>query len=156
MFSLTQLQSMAEVDSLTNLYDKYCIKAIKLRYIPRHNSIRGADAGEVAGFAFMIAKDYDDAITPTSISEVQNYKNCRTIPSYKGFSVYLKPCVDTQVYSGGAAAFAGKRNVWIDCQYRNVEHYGIKWCAQSGGPTTGPSAYYDIVVTYYLTFAGRR
>lgn len=138
----------------TALYDQYRIKAIKVTLMPRGNS---SDLGVSAGSAQMSrifsVLDYDDANTPTSISQLCEYQNLKVTDSTKSHTRYLVPKFNANIANVLGTVARKPSTGFIDVTDENVVHNGVKWAIQA--PQNG-SVIYDLMTTYYLAFKNVR
>lgn len=150
-FNLSQLPQYTE---FTQLYDQYQIKGVRVELIPQFDSANMASTSSTniinQNYSCI---DYDDVGIPTSMDTIMQYQNVRRCPSTKVMKRFLKPKVATQVYSTALTTnYSSKRNVWLDCNQPDTEHYGLKF-----GFTKSPNAQkYSLRVIYYLAFKNVR
>lgn len=143
-FQLANLPNPAE---FTQLYDQYCIKAIKIKFVPR---VTTSNALTPARNMWSVI-DYDDSVVPTSRDQLLQYQNLKTSTMTRTHTRYFKPAVADEVYATTIATGYGPvKNKWLDCTYDTIEHYGVKVCFDPL-PTGGPISY-DIITTFYLAF----
>lgn len=151
-----QLDDLPNYSEFTNLFDQYKISAVKLKFWPRFT---GADVNPPAT-AIGVSRlwsviDYDDSATLTNENQAMEYQNCKTHLSNRPFSLYLKPCVLSEVYRTTlTTGYAPTRKYRIDVAQPNVPFYGVKTLME-------PVAFdgqWQIVVTakYYLTLYNPR
>jgi len=149
--------SINEVASYGNLYDKYKISAYKVSFIPRATEAP-ADAGQIRNVLFYTCIDYDDNTAPTDVQEVLNYRNrkyTRGTAVHTRYVKYPHTMAWVNQTTGAGGNLECQRFPWIDAAALNVPAYGVKWCAQAGG-ATGTQTYVDVMLTVYVKWAGRR
>lgn len=155
-FQLTDIGG--EATFLTQLYQLYCLKAVKVELIPQANTnlIGSSGAPNVHS-----AIDYQDntSKTPTQLMEYASYKMTR---GQRTHVRYFKPRLLDTMYSGSLVAPAyvsNKANQWIMTQTNQsiaAPHYGLDIAIdaiQTGGDLT---MYYDLKTTYYWAFKSQR
>lgn len=157
-FSLDQLPSYTE---FTNLFDSYKIDKIVMRFIAVHTQQVSAEVSNAAVPAVTQPRvytviDYDDDSTPTAITELTQYSNCRIRQAGRSFKIILRPKVAVQVYrSAVTTAYAAPdKTTKLDCAYADVPHFGVKF-AMTSNATNGYFGY-DVNIDYYCSFYGIR
>lgn len=132
-FALSQIINSSD---LTNLCDKYMIKKTKIRIYFNSNVNSVQSSSSLPQITFMA--DGDDASVPTA-SQVREkmgakikYFNSR---NYVEITCYPRP--NAEVYNTGVTtAYSPGRQMWIDSNNNNVEHYGLKGVLQNVNLTT--------------------
>lgn len=150
-FNLSQLPQYTE---FTQLYDQYQIKGVRVELIPQFDSANMASTSStnIINQNYSVL-DYDDVGIPTSMDTIMQYQNVRRCPSTKVMKRFLKPKVATQVYSTALTTnYSSKRNVWLDCNQPDTEHYGMKF----GFTKSSNAQKYSLRVIYYLAFKNVR
>lgn len=154
-FTLSQVPDSTD---FTNLYDQYCIKAVKITLIPRGNvadiSVPGSYNGQSVGVFSVI--DYDDTNLLTSIQKACEYPNMKMTRSHQQHSRYFKPRFNLNgVTNQGTGTVDTTMNTrgWLDCNRINVPHFGIKFALQQ---TPNVPQVYDVKIDYYLAFKNVR
>lgn len=158
-FTLSQVAGNAE---LTALFDQYRINGIKYSLIPRGNTAEitassGASSvfqGQSTGVFSVI--DYDDATAPTTITQLMEYQNLKMTRATQTHSRYFKPRVNLQgVTNLGTGATGPTMNTrgWIDCDFINVPHFGLKLALQQA---VNYNLTYDVKIDFYLAFKNVR
>lgn len=152
--------SINEVASYTNLYDKYKICSYSVKFIPRGDmfTIDKANIDASQNFIFVTALDYDDATSPTEEQALFNYRNHKWTRGTKVHSRYVRyPHVMkwVQETAGSGGNVSNERAGWIDAAGLNVPHYGLKWGCKPGG-SAGSTIYMDVLLSVYVKWAGRR
>lgn len=149
-----QLNNLANATEFTNLYDQYCIKGIKIDFIPRCTEAMPNNPNLIGNLWSVI--DRDDSTAPVNINTVLQYQNLKRTQHTDVHSRYFKPSVAAEFFATGIATTYGeKKNQWLDCTNDTVEHYGIKlWT--DGLPVGAPAISYDVVIKFYLAFKNVR
>lgn len=131
-FSLNQLPNVTE---FTQLFDQYRINKVVLKFLPVINQINvDANSNNMIVPFFYTVIDYDDGSAPTSGADLQQYASCKVVSANKPFTRVVIPRTSTPVYRSGvsAAYLSNNARQWIDCNYVDVPHYGVKYW---GNPT---------------------
>lgn len=145
-----QLGFIPSPTDFTTLYDQYKILAIKMQLVPRFTNAIVATGGtnQILGNIWSVI-DYDDTNTPTAVTELLQYQNCKRTRMDKIHTRYIKPRYNPPV-TGGQVVQTPTRNEWIDIANANVPHNGIKfWFDQIAGPA-GTQLSFDLIVKYYF------
>lgn len=161
------LDSLPNHTEFTALYDQYCIKGIKLSFVPSGNSYMTSTVSGIpspVGFSrFHSVIDYDDSAVPGSENELLQYSTLRTTPGVRQHSRYFKPKVQFTVADndllGTTANAAPRSNVWLDCANPTVDHLGLKvWCGAplNTGTLASTSITYSVYATMYMAFKNVR
>jgi len=156
------LSSVPNYTEFTNLYDQYKINAVKVTLIPRGNTAEitassGASTvfqGQSVGVFSVI--DYDDTAVLANINEACQYQNMKMTRATQQHSRFLKPRFNLlSVTNQGTGATGASQNTrgWLDCDYINVPHYGVKWALQQN---VNYNLTYDVKIDYYLAFKNVR
>ena len=148
-----------EIASYTNLYDKYKICSYKVTFVPRLDAFTGyaGNTDATQNLILWTCLDYDDGEAPASVREVMNYRNARWTRGAATHSRYIKyPHILGTVQSTAAAVGASvSRAPWRDCKTLNINHFGFKYACKPGGAAANKTVF-DVVITAYVKFAGRR
>lgn len=138
---------------LTQLFDKYRIRSITVRFIPMQRD-QITSLNSVGQLATII--DHDDNNAPASYDEMRQYPSYRTKSLTDYHSVTFKPCVANAVYSGSSfTGYGSMKDAWIDMASPSVVHYGLKVGVQNCMLPTN-SLLYDIEITAVLEFSDVR
>lgn len=154
-----QLNQVLEHADLTQLFDKYKIKGVKFTIIPLGQPSTNAAPASIADTnwpTIAIAVDNDDASLPANWNTVAVKQDCKIKKLNKPVSVYIRnPKLATALYDGATTAYAASTG-FVDCNYPEVPHYGLKFyireCPLPQSPTTGNGAnvMFRIVTKFYL------
>lgn len=143
-----KFSQLPNVTDFTNLYDSYMIKKIVVKMIPKisqHNlattTIGNADLPQLHSVV-----DYDDATTPTSVSQLVEYQSHKMTRGNQIHTRVLVPKVELTT----DAANAPKAFQWIDCDSTTVNHRGLKFWFNAP-QSANMSIYYDMLVTVYFS-----
>lgn len=151
-FTLSDLPNYTE---LTNLYDEYRIKAVRIFWIPTTN-VNGTVWNGASTIVYSLPAlyswiDNDDDTVPTSLAQGQEYESfkCHGQLSTTRQRTII-PDASKALYTGAAfTGYGNARNQWIDNNSPNVKHYGIKYGIVN---QTANSGAMDVVATFYLEF----
>lgn len=136
-FMLNQLPGVSE---FINLYDQYKISKIVVKFTPMttcNATVTMADSGgapiydqsENPGLIGSVL-DFDDAAPLGSIDDYYQYQNLKTQPCVSRRPhvrvIYPKVRKSGLVAGGGQQPYVIGKSGWIDCNYPEVPHYGLK------------------------------
>jgi hypothetical protein len=96
--------------------------------------------------------DYDDAATPTSVTQLQQYDTLMVAPNAQSFERHIAPRPALAAYSGSVfTAFASSSNlIWIDSNNVTVPYYGFKWATDPVTTVSGTYLLLSVNVTFSL------
>jgi len=144
------LNDVPNASEFTTLFDQYRINSVRWRLIPRGSSAEAGTNNNV-GKIFSVL-DMDDGVAPTSIDQLCQYPSLKTTRTTSDHTRTLRPAFATTVYNTSTLSAYGQRRGWIDADYSQVPHYGIKWCIQG----TSGAQIFDLLIDYSLSFKGIR
>lgn len=132
------LDSLPDYTEFTTLFDRYKIVGMKLKLIPfnTQSEVGAAVSATYAqtGVIWHGITDYDDANSaPTAtdvgintLREYESYK-VRNVLNGRPVTQYCKPRIATAAYGASVfTRFANMKNLWIDANSSDVQHYGFK------------------------------
>lgn len=134
-FNLTQLPNFSE---FTTLYDAYRFNKILVRFVPNANS---ADVGtatqQIPNFHSVI--DYNDATTPATLNSLYEYSTWKMSRGTRIHQRIWRPATLDSVDTGAGAVSSSNSQwrQWINTGNANVNHYGLKICAEQGAAVDG-------------------
>jgi len=112
------------------LFDQYKIAGIKIEAFYSHNNSTGVASNSLP--MLHITNDYNDSTTPFSNGDISQYSSCRTVQfnttgheNNGSIKHFCKPKLASLVYAGVTSGYTEKV-AYVDCQYTNVPHYGVK------------------------------
>lgn len=155
VFRLGDLPNSSE---LTQLYDQYCVKAVKVHLMPKFDTANQTGTGTTPNAQHSMNRvfsiiDYDDNTNPSNLGEMMQYENLKTTKGISDHKRYLVPKMLTNAYGGIAAThYMPKAKQWIDCTNATTPHYGLKF----GFSAAGLALNYDLKVDYYVAFKNVR
>lgn len=136
---------LPNISGLSSLFDSYRINKAEVEFLPAQNvmgnaSLNGTPAGLLTQELITVL-DYDDAVLPTSQSELEQYESYFRTPPYRYHKRTLVPACAMAVYktSGLQIGYAQKTKQWLDFAQTDVEHYGVHGCIPCA--TTGTNTY---------------
>lgn len=158
-FMLAHVANPAE---LTNLFDQYRIKAVKIDCMLTYNSAESGittAAGAAQAYRSGVLPtmhytvDFDDNTAPTNIVSVLENSYATSRRMDKPFSIMIKPRAQ-QIVTNGSSQVAGgllASNTWLDNAATAVPHYGLKFWVEDW-PISEVAGTFAIkfIPTYYL------
>lgn len=153
-----QLGQLPAYTDLTNAFNAYRIKKVRMHFIPVLTGIDG-EAGTTVRQVPRLYTAIDRSSNPQYNSEtaIQQYDSLRVIDRpLEPFSVVINnPAVWEGVASAISVAYSEpKSNQWISCDTTNIPHYGAVIGGIVAAGTAGLS--YNIVATYTVEFKDPR
>lgn len=152
-FKLSDLPGSTE---FTTLFDQYAITGVKLDFIPMADNISWQVANNGTGVSapggpLLISPDYDDTAAPASANVMLERQNTKVVPVGRRHRMYIKPSYNLESFAP-TTAFSPRRG-WIDTEFANVPHYGVKvWMA---APNINDTSFtYQLWATYYIKCKG--
>lgn len=162
-FTFQQLPNNSEFSSM---FDNYKIHGIKFTWF---RPAIANSASEMDHFVRLhTAIDYNDASTPSSINTLMEYDNYRVVALHDQYmtngkySRFWRPKIAKEIYrSTTTTAYEAQRPGFIDCNYLDVPHYGIKWAlevqdGQAPSPTQPADITFQYTITYYFSCGNTR
>lgn len=144
--------SLPNATDFTNLYDRYRINKILIRFLPNFTE---AQQGSVQLSNFFTVIDYNDAAAPASINALLEYPNCKFNQQNRMHKRIFSPAtLDATSTTGAITATNPVWRQWISTTSTDVPHFGLKYCQQR--TTVGGDISYRTYVTYYFSCAGVR
>lgn len=151
VFALSDLPNYAEI---ATMFDQYRVNAVVLKFMPFTNSYPAVSSGipTINIPTLMYAIDYTDNGTPTSVAQLAEYSNCKTVQFNKPITIKFRPAVSQIVYQGESTnrAAVPKWRTWLDCNFPSIPHFALKfaWTGLSGSTT---QFVYKLSQKYYLS-----
>jgi hypothetical protein len=144
-----RLQDTPNYTELVNLFDQYKLTGVAYKWVLREDP--NINTGAKYNVRIWTAKDFNDASIPASISEIQQYNNCRFTQlsqnRYESKWTYFKPSKLQALYA--SALGSGYSPTWkgfVSTQNYDLNHYGIKFYIDGNG--TGQ--YVELHMKYYI------
>ena len=151
-----QLAQLAGVSEITNLFDNYRIKKVKLSFLFSYDSSQAAGAGTgtpaIAAPVMYHTYDPDDDVFPATTTSVLQHSFAKTTRMTREVVVWLTPRAQNQVVGGGTSG-GGLLPVgsWLDCDSAGINHYGLKFVINQFPQGAGANQYgVTITPTYYI------
>lgn len=146
------LAQAANITEITNLFDNYRIKRVRLMF-----AFSGTEAGVQAAASLPAplihyCYDPDDNTTPASRTAVLENGYCRSRRLENVFYVDVTPRAQQSVV-GGAGGAGGLLPVgnWLDANSPNIYHFGLKfWIDQFPFATNDRNYCLTVTPTFYL------
>lgn len=157
-FSLSQLPNVSD---FSNLYDQYKITGAKLSFTPGQTEYIGnvlsGQTGAQAFNKFHSVIDYDDAVVPSSENDLLQYGSLKSTQGGRTHTRFIKPKILQEVYrSAISTAYNPISNRFLDMNYTDVPHYGIKvWSSAPVSPASCALTY-NVYLTLYFTCKNTR
>lgn len=160
-FQLTNLPDVAEFQ---NLYDMFCIKAVKITLLNRGNNTDTAvnsTTPAVSGQTALVASvlDYTDAVPLASFNEATQYESMKMSRGWQSHSRYFVPAIQAEAnQSSTTVGLMPQKRRWLTTSSTTgiggaiVPHFGVKFIGDSSGIALGNQITFDVKITYYLAF----
>lgn len=153
-----QLANIAVASELTNLFDNYRIKAVKLRFDYSMNSAPTGDGTSTLNLSLPLMHycvDNDDDSVPTTVTEVLQNGYSKSVKLDRSFTVTVKPRAEGIVKAAAGIQNGGMApaNQWLDTAVSTVKHFGFKfWMVDvtQGGNLGGQSTWALTVTPTYI------
>lgn len=142
---LFKLEDIPQYTDITNLFDSYCIRKVKVDFLATVNDFTASFVeSEIPQVLTCI--DKNTTTTLSGVDTVMAYQNCRQYGANRNFSRSFRP-----YYIGSASTQIGsvpvevKQN-WIPTSSSSLPHYGLQWAV----PTfDNPD---DVIVQVWVTY----
>lgn len=147
------LSHVSNVSEITNLFDNYRIRGVKVTVTPGFNSAEVVTTMNIPTMHYAI--DTDDAAVPSTRIAVQENSTCRSRRLDSPFSIYIKPRAQNVIAAAAGSVAGGMlpAGQWIDTASQSIPHYGLKfWIDEFPTAATAGAnkAIIKFTVTYYL------
>jgi len=121
-----RLKNCVASDDIKNLFDRYKIIGVKYRILFQNNS--SSTVGTSVLPVIHYATDFDDSNNGSTVESVSVKSNCRmkVLGTSQTVTHYFKPKVQAQIFQGVTSAYAPREVEWINTDYDDVPHYGLK------------------------------
>lgn len=134
----------------TSLFDQYRINKIEVKFIQSYVNAPSAP-GAVSQPVLYVVTDLDDATVPTTSGQILERQNHRILNFSGAQSVHkhsLVPGVSSYDLSTAAGSLASsvKTRPWLNCQFNNIAHNGIKYIIEN----LNSNAQIAVYVTYFF------
>lgn len=147
-FSLDQLPGYTE---FTALFEQYRIMQVRVLLSPLAANFGQSTTATTYPTLYTVI-DVDDASTPTSVSQLQQYDTLEVTPNAQVVERTIRPHAALAAYSGSLfTAFSMAPNGWwIDSSNVTVPHYGFKWATDGVTTVSGSYQLYSVNLTFSL------
>ena len=149
VFALEHLPNYTE---FTTLFDQYRINKVVCKFIPTANQLNVNTApNTVTVPQIYTVTDYDSATSPSTVNEMMEYATVKAVSSNKPFTRVLVPRTASPIFRSGvtAAYMQNPARQWIDCNYHDVPHYGIRYYLMPS--LANYSFVYRVEAVFYFT-----
>lgn len=159
---LAGLSNMAEYDAL---FDQYTLKAYKFEFHPRFVDLNQdqtydstAPTNFVRGYVDVIVDPKNTTVPSGALSSATYNSFCelgnpRTYRADKPFSIFIRPKIQEQ-YGGGFNRYIGPQPT--DISATGMQHRGFHIFCRNQNMSGTLLPQFDVYVTYYLRFKGKR
>ena len=141
------LADLPNYNEYVNMWDKYKLSGVRLRFIPSNDNSPVATATASGPGVFSWCVDYNDANAPASVDDIMQYPNMRMKRPTAPFSVFLRPKFETALYQGATTGYRASTG-YVDTASSTVRHYGLKYCLHD---TAATNCTIRVWATYYLS-----
>ena len=149
-----KLESVLDSNDFTNLYDRYKIVGVKLKFLYQSNlansdSTTGTNALPLISYAF----DGDDASLPTGYLDLarKQYTHQKILNGNRFFSYYIKPRITKEIFNSPiTTGYSSERACWLDCNSAGIPHFGVKMWINNWNSGNTKFNQLTIQPTYYL------
>lgn len=147
IFKLSQMPNYSE---FTSLFDKY--KICKIVYTLMFQQNTAPMNGNSVLPLIHICSDDDDATVPSSLTELQQRANCkrRVLGNTVMIKYTFRPKIAAAIYNTALSTGYAIKSGYINTDYPDVPHYGIKGMINNLWLTTNNNVAFTIEPVYYL------
>lgn len=145
------LDSLPGYTEYTALFDQYRIRQVRVQCSPLTAPFGPATTATTYPTVYTVI-DYDDAATPTGVSQLQQYDTIEVTPNGQVIERYIKPRAALAAYSGSVfTAFAqAPTGMWFDTDNVTIPYYGFKWATDAVTTASGEFQLYSVNITVSL------
>lgn len=138
-----RIQDIPDYTAIQSVWDQYRIDRVSVTFTPM-NSLQ-APLASVGFSPLWTAIDYDDSVTPTSVSQVMQYSNALMLTAGQRPLVRSwKPKYRGLAYNGSAGIQSTVLGGFLDLAAGDIEHYGLKTVVQQSTSTNLTGFYISI------------
>lgn len=154
VYALSDLPSASDI---TNLCDKYRIKAVKHEFICTSTMASANGLGQMPMLVWHY--DADDNVFPISAQSLKLKQGVKMaqLTNGKKITIWVKPKMIGDVTSAASPALAPTapsvlRSQWINSTYPGASHYGLKFAIEDVIDVANTTAIFQVKVntTYYV------
>lgn len=146
VFKITDVTGSTGFTGALATFDQYRIDLLETWLVPRDPS----GVNETNPGLLTSAIDLDDAATPISIANVQNYASSITSSGACGHYHRWIPHAADDLYNGAFTGFGNVTSPWIDSGSSTVQHFALKAAVTAGSN----AAVFDLVTRFTVSFRG--
>lgn len=154
--SAFRLNDILNSSDMTNLFDKYKFKWVKLNIYCTSSTAAVTSMAQLPSIIYFI--DEDDQAIPT-VASLREKMGARQKMFYPGkpVTIFLRaPKVQRQLDTDSLISSGNEvsRAPWINCAYANVPHFGLKFALLDVNlnPTSSSYTKFKFDITYCLNF----
>lgn len=138
---------------LATVFDQYKIDKVKLRMVPRANTINALSGGNSQARSILYtAFDPNDATAPASYNALIQYQNCTMTPYCEELTrtIYPRILVNSSDEEGQVSISAA--GTWCATDQKDVAWYGLKFGVTPNGNSSGTEQRWNVMAEFYLSF----
>lgn len=149
-----KLNSTIDHAEFTNLFDRYKITGVKLKFMYQHNiASNNTTANDVILPVLSYSFDGDDASVPASYNDIasKQYVRQKILNGNTMFSVYYKPRISKEIYrSTTTTGYSSEKACWLNSATDDIHHFGVKMWLNNWTDGVNVLNQLTITPTYYL------
>lgn len=130
------IADLSQVSTFSGVFDAYRIDRVDLQFNPVQNVMGNQplqSIGDPCPQDIITVIDYDDVVLPALETELEEYETYARSAGYERHYRTLVPAIAKNVHRTGGLniGYMQEKEKFIDFQYTDVEHYGIKGMIRS-------------------------
>lgn len=148
-----RLTDLAGNTDFTNLYERYKITGVKLKFIPIIGTSRDATTSTVMSpIALAINRSALNLNTDDkTFDQLLENQDVKVMSSMRQFNLYVPY---PKFYSpADGITQAQEKGGWLNTKAPAVHHFGVQWAYQSTTTSTSDRTAFRVVATYYVKCA---
>lgn len=146
---------LGNISSMVDIWDSYCINAVRVSFTPQFN-VYNAATSTIALPDIYTCIDYNSAVLPISVSELNEYATCKHQVFTRTHTRYFRPKVLYNIQSSiNTPATATGGRMWLSLTSTlgtTVPHYGLIGAITASQSSAIVAQLVRVTVTYYLAF----
>lgn len=136
-----------QIAALTTIFDQYRFHKCEVVWSPRLTQV--TTISSAPGTNLFTVIDYDDNVSPTSVSQMRDYQSCQEVDAYTKVHRTVYPRLAVPAYGGSLFnQYMSMKSQWLDTSSHDARHYGFK-ALSSGGNSVQT---WDVKITMYVDF----
>lgn len=147
-FLFNQLDQYATFQAL---FDEYRFDRVELTFFPAYRANNVGLAPTTLIPLIYVVADYDDGVTPTTISQLREYESCVVRDDSRPFTISIVPRLNISLASGASLGQSPTANVWIDMASTNTPLYGVKLAIQGAPSGTTSLQEWQLSIRYHIS-----